>query len=104
MYLIFREPSLILLRSPEGIDPLSWLPDKSLWKQNTITVKTTFDANWVKLDRSCWTYKSVNEGNCERASGIEPIKLLFDKSLQDMKQDHFSSALLLYKKLQTMPN
>ena len=43
--------------------------------------------NKVKFDRSCETYNTVNEGNCESASGIEPVKLLFDKSLEDMKQD-----------------
>jgi hypothetical protein len=30
----------------------------------------------------CATYMNTNDCNCERASGIEPIKLLFDRSLQ----------------------
>lgn len=29
------------------------------------------------------TYRTVSEDNCERESGIEPVKLLCDKSLQD---------------------
>jgi hypothetical protein len=41
------------LRSPGGIVPFSWFPVKS---------------------------KIVNEDNCERAFGIEPVKLLFDRS------------------------
>jgi hypothetical protein len=40
-------------------------------------------ANWVNFDKSFWTYRAVNEGNCERASGTEPVKLLFDRSLQE---------------------
>jgi hypothetical protein len=30
------------------------------------------------------TYSTVSEGNCDRASGIEPVRLLCDRSLQHM--------------------
>jgi hypothetical protein len=31
-------------------------------------------------------YSIVSEGNCDRASGIEPVRLLYDKSLQETDQ------------------
>jgi hypothetical protein len=59
-------------------------------EKNTSSVKNKVHANWVKFVKSFGTYRTVNKGNWERASGIEPVKLLFDRSLQDMKQYHFS--------------
>ena len=34
------------------------------------------------------TYRIVSEGNCEKASGIEPVKLLCDRSLRHTYVDH----------------
>jgi hypothetical protein len=82
-YLRFREPSWLLLRSPWGIDPLSWFPVKSLKKPNVVDVNQ-HDAQ-VKIKQYFWklaTYRTVNEGNCERVSGTEPVKLLCDRFLQ----------------------
>jgi hypothetical protein len=43
------------------------------------------------------TYRTVSEGNCERASGIEPVKLLCDRSkywtaLRVAKEDDISPS------------
>ena len=85
MYCRFREPSWLLFRSPGGIDPRSWLPVKSLKEPKCVWREVTSCIGARQLDKANYrsdTYRTVSEDNCEITSGIEPVKLLYDRFLQ----------------------
>jgi hypothetical protein len=75
----------------------------NLWKETNASDLIQRVGGWSgsKYLKLVVTYRTVSEGSCERESGIEPVKLLCDRSLQTYTYGpwyvwHFFFALIHY--------